>query len=110
MTVGCSRCERGWVLVSAETAAKMAGPLVVPPDASPEVAEVLAREHDQRLVSAANTAYPCRACNQRAFERWLAGEYASTLSTNGRSSSRPDPAGVPRETPPAGRERRDIDS
>ena len=101
----CPVCDGArMVLVSEDTARGLTGPLVVPPEASPELEERLAREWDARLAAARNTVYPCRECNPGAFSRWLTGAYASTLATNGRG-------GEPRrvEPPPALPERKDVD-
>lgn len=99
----CPNCDGArMVTVTEATARDLAGPLVVPPDAAPELAERIAREWDARLAAARNTVYPCRTCNPGAFARWLDGAYASTLSSNGKAPRRVDPA-------PALPERKDID-
>lgn len=91
----CPACDdTGMVYVSPATAAKLAGPLVIPPGADQQTAARLEAEHDARLHAAENTVYPCRACNGPAFARWLAGDYHPT-GTIGQGSRRR----VPRETP-----------
>lgn len=104
----CPSCDDARYLpVTEATAERMVGPLVIPPDADPGLAERLTRDYDVRLAAARNTVYPCRDCNPGAFTRWLAGAYASTLATNGRA---PRPLSVadavPRGTPP---DRKDLD-
>lgn len=78
---GSHHCEHGWRRVTDLYLDRQA-PWPEPPpfDATPEAEaayEADVQRITQRRASLANTWYPCRACNPRAFFRWAGGHFAS---------------------------------
>lgn len=114
------RCEGdGWVRVGPEYVDRIAPWPAKPTDVSPEALEAyeLAVETCRiRRESAANTIYPCKACEPGSFERWAGRHWlpdhdrsacseCKTSAGSSRSRSalneRERPSNEPAEQPPA---------